>query len=124
MPPFTLGHKLEYNADDTGNETHHEELGSDLRDIVALAYNAPDRPYHAGSDREKNKLNDMKVNDIAKSFDHGAADLLGAAMCVGMAQGIIIILGGTSATDGTVLNTILHSISNGMQNFPPVISAW
>ena len=35
-----------------------------------------------------------------------------------------IILGGTSATDGTVLNTILHSISNGMQNFPPVISAW
>ena len=70
------------------------------------------------------KLNDMKVNDIAKSFDHGAADLLGAAMCVGMAQGIIIILGGTSATDGTVLNTILHSISDGMQNFPPVISAW
>ena len=70
------------------------------------------------------KLNDMKVNDIAKSFDHGAADLLGAAMCVGMAQGIIIILGGTSATDGTVLNTILHSISDGMRNFPPVISAW
>ena len=41
-----------------------------------------------------------------------------------MAQGIFIILGGTSATDGTVLNTILHSISQGMQNFPPVISAW
>ena len=45
-------------------------------------------------------------------------------MCVGMAQGIIIILGGTSATDGTVLNTILHSISEGMQGFPAVISAW
>ena len=44
------------------------------------------------------KLNDMKVNDIAKSFDKGAAELLGAALCVGMAQGIIIILGGTSAT--------------------------
>ncbi len=69
-------------------------------------------------------LNDMKVNDIAKSFDRGAADLLGAAMCVGMAQGIIIILGGTSATDGTVLNTILHSISEGMKGFPPVVSAW
>ena len=51
-------------------------------------------------------LNDMKLNDIPKAFDRGAADLLGAAMCVGMAQGIIIILGGTSATDGTVLNTI------------------
>lgn len=69
-------------------------------------------------------LNDMKLNDIATSFDRGAADLLGAAMCVGMAQGIIIILGGTSATDGTVLNTILHGISEGMQGFPPVISAW
>ena len=69
-------------------------------------------------------LNGMQINDIPRAFDHGAADLLGAAMCVGMAQGIIIILGGTSATDGTVLNTILYPISNGMKNFPPVISAW
>ncbi len=69
-------------------------------------------------------LNDMRMNDIATSFDRGAADLLGAAMCVGMAQGIIIVLGGTSATDGTVLNTILHAISEAMQNFPPMISAW
>ena len=69
-------------------------------------------------------LNGMQLNDIPRAFDHGAADLLGAAMCVGMAQGIIIILGGTSATDGTVLNTILYTISNGMKNFPPVISAW
>ena len=69
-------------------------------------------------------LNDMRINDIAKAFDKGAADLLGAALCVGMAQGIIIVLGGTNATDGTVLNTILHSISEGMKNFPPAISAW
>lgn len=69
-------------------------------------------------------LNGMQINDIPRAFDHGAAALLGAAMCVGMAQGIIIILGGTSATDGTVLNTILYTISNGMKNFPPVISAW
>lgn len=69
-------------------------------------------------------LNDMRVNDIARSFDSGAADLLGAAMCVGMAQGIIIVLGGTDATQGTVLNTILHSISSAMQNLPPVLSAW
>src|SRR5699024_2222277 len=54
----------------------------------------------------------------------GASDLLGAALCVGMAQGIIIVLGGTSATDGTVLNTILHGISEGMKHFPSVISAW
>lgn len=70
------------------------------------------------------KLNDMKVNDIATSFEKGAAELLGAAMCVGMAQGIIIVLGGTDPTDGTVLNTILHGISQMMQGFPTMISAW
>lgn len=69
-------------------------------------------------------LNDMRVNDIASAFQSGAADLVGAALVVGMAQGIIIILGGTSASSPTVLNTILHTISGGMQNFPPVISAW
>ncbi len=70
------------------------------------------------------KLNDMKVNDIAKAFDRGAADLLGAALCVGMAQGIIIVLGGTDPTNGTVLNTILYTIGEAMKNFPPVLSAW
>ena len=69
-------------------------------------------------------LNAMQLNDIPRAFDRGAADLLGAAMCVGMAQGIIIILGGTDASSGTVLNTILHSLSGAMQNFPPVVSAW
>lgn len=70
------------------------------------------------------KLNNMKVNDIAKAFDRGAADLLGAALCVGMAQGIIIVLGGTDPTQGTVLNTILYNIGEGMKNFPPVLSGW
>ena len=70
------------------------------------------------------RLNDMHLNDIPAAFNQGAADLLGAAMCVGMAQGIIIILGGTDASSGTVLNTILHSLSGAMQNFPPVVSAW
>lgn len=70
------------------------------------------------------KLNDMKVNDIATSFQSGAADLVGAALVVGMAQGIIIVLGGTDPSSPTALNTILYVISNGMKNFPPVISAW
>lgn len=70
------------------------------------------------------KLNDMTVNDIATSFQSGAADLIGAALVVGMAQGIIIVLGGTSASEPTVLNTILHGISGAMHGLPTVISAW
>lgn len=70
------------------------------------------------------RLNDMKVNDIATAFQSGAADMIGAALVVGMAQGIIIVLGGTSASEPTVLNTILHGISTAMQGLPTVISAW
>ena len=69
-------------------------------------------------------LNSMRVNDIATSFAEGAEGMVSAAMCVGMAQGIILVLGGTSPTEGTVLNTILYTISNAMKGFAPVISAW
>ena len=57
------------------------------------------------------KLNDMKVNDIASSFKTGAADLIGAALVVAMAQGIMQVLGGSDPTAPTVLNTVLFGIS-------------
>ena len=57
------------------------------------------------------KLNGMKLNDIASSFKQGAADLVGAALIVGMAQGIKLVLGGSDPAAPTVLNTILHGIS-------------
>lgn len=66
----------------------------------------------------------MKVNDIATSFRSGAADLLGAAMVVGMAKGIILVLGGDSPTDPTVLNTILHNAGLMISGFAPAVSAW
>jgi uncharacterized ion transporter superfamily protein YfcC len=58
------------------------------------------------------KLNNMDVNDIAKSFIAGCRDLLGAALVVGMAKGIIIILslgGDLNPENPTILNTILYS---------------
>ncbi len=124
MPPFTIGHKLVLL-------TVGACMAWTIWGVVTQGYYIPEIASQffvmglvSGIIGIIFHLNEMRLNDIAKSFDKGAADLLGAAMCVGMAQGIIIILGGTSATDGTVLNTILHSISQGMQNFPPVISAW
>ena len=44
------------------------------------------------------KLNDMKLNDIATSFKDGAKDLIGAALVVAMAQGIMQVLGGSDPT--------------------------
>lgn len=70
------------------------------------------------------KLNDMTVNDIATSFRKGAEDLVGAALVVGMAKGIVLILGGTSADSPTVLNTILNSVANVLGSMPAAFSAW
>ena len=53
------------------------------------------------------KLNDMKLNDIATSFKDGAKDLIGAALVVAMAQGIMQVLGGSDPTTPTVINTIM-----------------
>ncbi|WP_324825665.1 putative basic amino acid antiporter YfcC [Sinanaerobacter sp. ZZT-01] len=58
------------------------------------------------------KLNNMTVNDMAQSFKTGVSDLVGAAMIVGMAQGIMLVLGGADPTSGTVLNTILNGLSS------------
>ncbi|WP_302373277.1 putative basic amino acid antiporter YfcC [Enterococcus asini] len=70
------------------------------------------------------KLDDMGVNDIAKSFQSGAADLAGTAIVVGMAKGILLVLGGSEPTMPSALNTILHSIGNLLSNVPAIIGAW
>ncbi|RKD33512.1 putative basic amino acid antiporter YfcC [Thermohalobacter berrensis] len=70
------------------------------------------------------KLNDMKVNDIASAFRDGAKDLIGAALVVGMAKGIVLVLGGSSATEQTVLNTILHAMGNAIDGLGTAFSAW
>ncbi|SHH05104.1 Uncharacterized membrane protein YfcC, ion transporter superfamily [Anaerosphaera aminiphila DSM 21120] len=70
------------------------------------------------------KLNNMTMDGVAKSFRDGAKDLLGPALVVGMAQGIIYVLGGTDPTSPTVLNTILQSASGLIAGLPAAISAW
>lgn len=70
------------------------------------------------------KLNDMRVNDIASSFRKGAEDLVGAALVVGMGKGIVLVLGGTSAGEPSVLNTVLHWVATGMEGMHSAFSAW
>lgn len=70
------------------------------------------------------KLEGMKLNDIASSFRKGAEDLVGAALVVGMAKGIVLILGGTDPSSPTVLNTVLHYTGEAFKGLPAAISAW
>lgn len=70
------------------------------------------------------KLNNMTANDIAVSFKDGAKDLVGAALVVALAQGIVLVLGDTSPANNTVLNTVLSGMAKVLGGLPVVISAW
>ncbi len=70
------------------------------------------------------KLDGMDINEIASSFQRGVADLAGTAVVVGMAKGILLVLGGSDATMPTTLNTILHSIGVLLKGIPAVVAAW
>ncbi|MGM0841253.1 MAG: putative basic amino acid antiporter YfcC [Bacillota bacterium] len=70
------------------------------------------------------KLNGMSWDDIADGFIDGAKDLLPAALVVGMAKGIVIILGGDSPDAPSVLNTMLYGAGQVVGDFPEAISAW
>jgi uncharacterized ion transporter superfamily protein YfcC len=50
------------------------------------------------------------ANILAKEFLNGARDILSAAMVVGLAAGIIVIL-----NDGKIIDTILYSLSDGIK---------
>ncbi len=70
------------------------------------------------------KLNDMTINEMASSFQRGAADLAGTAIVVGMAKGILLVLGGSNANVASTLNTVLHGIGQLLSGVPSVIGAW
>ena len=60
---------------------------------------------------------DYGANRITKLFLEGVKDILPAAVIVGLAGGIIVVL-----EDGKVISTILHSLSQGMKNANEVTS--
>jgi len=65
----------------------------------------------------------LKVNEVADAFKSGAKELLPAAMIVGMAKGIVIILGGDQASEPSVLNTVLYYAGNSLAELPKALSA-
>ena len=54
----------------------------------------------------------------------GAADLLGAALVVGMARGVLVVLGGSDPSVPSVLNTVLHAAAGAIGQLPAAVSAW
>ena len=70
------------------------------------------------------KLNGMTINGMASAFQGGISDLAGTAVVVGMAKGILLVLGGSDADVPSVLNTILYGIGTALEGVPAFIGAW
>ncbi len=60
----------------------------------------------------------LSVNQMIKEFVKGATNLLYAAICVGFARGITIVM-----TDGNILDVIVHSCSTFVTTLPPQLTA-
>ena len=61
---------------------------------------------------------DKTASDIAKLFLEGMGDILSAAVIVGFAGGIVIVL-----QDGGIIDTILYGLSKSMSNMGKIASA-
>lgn len=69
-------------------------------------------------------LRGMRMNDVPDAFVNGAKDLLGAALVVGAAKGLVLLLGGDKPDQWSVLNSILFSTSDAMSGLSASVSAW
>jgi uncharacterized ion transporter superfamily protein YfcC len=70
------------------------------------------------------KLPGMRVNRIAEAFREGASGLLGAALIVGFAKGVVLLLGGNDPHLPSLLNTILYSFASVLSHLPGFAAAW
>ncbi|MBV2129648.1 putative basic amino acid antiporter YfcC [Arsukibacterium indicum] len=66
----------------------------------------------------------LRVNEAADGFKQGAAELLPAALIVGMAKGIVLLLGGDNPETPSVLNTLLYYSGQALGDLPAYLSAW
>ena len=60
----------------------------------------------------------LNLNQITDAFIKGAKDLVGTALIIGLARGILIL-----SRDGKIIDSILYSLSTPIANFHPVISS-
>ena len=71
------------------------------------------------------KRNTATANKMAQSFNEGAKALLPAAMLIGLAKGVVLMLGGSAGPETpSVLNTILNGTSALISGLPAMMSAW
>lgn len=66
----------------------------------------------------------LSANTQARAFREGAAGLVPAVLVVGMAAGLVLLLGGTNPAEPSVMNSILFFLASGLVHLPEMVSAW
>ena len=61
----------------------------------------------------------LRLDEMATSFVNGAKDMIGAAIVVGFARGIVIL-----AHDGQIIDTLLYQLSNFIGQLPSLIAGY
>ncbi len=62
-------------------------------------------------------LGRLKINEITEAFVKGAKDMIGTAIVIALARGILIV-----ATDGKIIDSILYGLSSTIDGLHPVLS--
>lgn len=63
-------------------------------------------------------ISGLGLNELAKAFISGVKEMAGAALIVGFAGGILVVL-----EEGNILDTLLHSIGSVASQLPPMLAA-
>lgn len=68
-------------------------------------------------------LGRLRLNDLADAFRDGAQVMLPVVLVIGLAKGLVLLLGGTDPTKDSVLNTLLHHGGVLLEGMPPEAGA-
>ena len=63
------------------------------------------------------------ANALAEAFTLGAQQMLPVALIVGLAKGLLLLLGGTDPAAPSALNTILYTLSHALEGMPAWLAA-
>jgi uncharacterized ion transporter superfamily protein YfcC len=70
------------------------------------------------------RLPGMSLNKMATAFQAGAAGMIGAALIVGFAKGLVLLLGGSDLQTASALNTVLYFFATLLDGLHGGFSLW
>jgi uncharacterized ion transporter superfamily protein YfcC len=69
------------------------------------------------------RLNKINLNACGEAFKNGALQLAPAALIIGFAKGVVVLLGGDDPSEVSVLNTVLYGMASVTDGLPTMMAA-